>query len=188
VSKTVKESLESGQLSAPRLLHDIDQFLTHIPPAEWRRRATDNVPLADMPLRTVKTILQQIVSVYGENVFEALDEIQSAESSFVYQYLFRLANSAPVNGGGDAARSPSAMSRQPSTSSMGSTRREPVQSVPSSPAVSSEPMRRPSSTSNGEGARDIEVNQELKRIFDQIGDPVNSRVVSLTSCPVGIHH
>ncbi|KAI9630501.1 hypothetical protein KEM48_013997 [Puccinia striiformis f. sp. tritici PST-130] len=49
ISKTAKESLEDGTLDVSILLRDIDEFLVSIPPAEWRRRANDNVPLADMP-------------------------------------------------------------------------------------------------------------------------------------------
>ncbi|KAH8917187.1 ARM repeat-containing protein, partial [Atractiella rhizophila] len=94
ISKTVKESLESEALDPKVLLLDIDQFLQVIPPAEWRRRSTDNVPLADMPLRTVKTILQQVVSVMGDAVYDELSLIDSPENSFVYQYLFRLLNNS----------------------------------------------------------------------------------------------
>lgn len=190
VSKTVKESLEARQLLAPRLLRDINIFLIMIPPAEWRRRATDNVPLADMPLRTVKTILQQVVSVFGEQVFDQLDEVESAENSFVYQYLFRLAsNSSP-----DAAR----LSRQSSSSN--GLRTAYSKELPSSPpltgigsplvsngdggAFEARTDATPSptaSTSSAQGGAEIEMNNRLKAIFDLIGDPVQSRKVRLFS-------
>lgn len=43
------------------LLRIIEEFLQYMPPAEWRRRAQGNIPMGDMPLRTVKVILQHIV-------------------------------------------------------------------------------------------------------------------------------
>ncbi|SGZ22076.1 BQ5605_C022g09426 [Microbotryum silenes-dioicae] len=200
VSKTVKESLESRALSAPRLLRDINQFLTTTPPAEWRRRAADNIPLADMPLRTVKTILQQVVSVFGEAVFDELEEIDSAEDSFVYQYLFRLASSPSSKRNGSAARSQSgdrasasSMNRQSSTGSFSSVHREslPARQTAATPSIESEPPSTPKigtrtagaslgarasiSAANSPGGADIEMNQQLKAIFDLIGDPVRSR-------------
>ncbi|GAA5893605.1 hypothetical protein JCM5296_002476 [Sporobolomyces johnsonii] len=188
VSKTVKESLESQQLLAPRLLSDINQFLVTIPPAEWRRRSTDNIPLADMPLRTVKTILQQVVSVLKGQVFDELDEIESAENSFVYQYLYRLANQPSGGSGGESGIRAPSLGRKTSMSSLGSGRGAPSRTSTMSPPLSSPVVR---STSNGStsstattslhaqlsspGGTDIAVNQRLKEIFDLIGDPNNSR-------------
>ena len=179
VSKTVKESLENQQLRAPRLLSDINQFLITIPPAEWRRRANDDIPLADMPLRTVKTILQQVVSVMKEKVFNELDEIDQAENSFVYQYLYRLANQLS---GGETALRAEALARKASASSLGSATREEAGSAKASTDSSSAqstsvagPAHPPASSPGG---TDIAVNQRLKEIFELIGDPSHSRSVS----------
>lgn len=196
VSKTVKESLENGQLLAPRLLSDINQFLVTIPPAEWRRRSTDGIPLADMPLRTVKTILQQVVSVLKGQVFEELDEIDQAENSFVYQYLYRLVNQPGADGATSRASS-SALARQASVSSLGSNQRD---DAPSRASDESSPRSRTSSRSaappavTSPGGTDIAVNQRLKEIFDMIGDPNNSRAVrqlaplTHSSVLIGISH
>ncbi|GAA6061591.1 hypothetical protein JCM10212_004341 [Sporobolomyces blumeae] len=189
VSKTVKESLESQQLLAPRLLSDINTFLVTIPPAEWRRRATDNIPLADMPLRTVKTILQQVVSVLKEQVFDELDEIESAENSFVYQYLYRLANQPTASTAAEAGSRTQPLGRKPSSSSIGSGRSLPSRNPTTSPPLGTPGMRSASSASSASngttatapsrvtspGGSDIAVNQRLKEIFDLIGDPNNSR-------------
>lgn len=183
VSKTVKESLESRSLAASHLLRDINIFLERIPPAQWRRRATDNIPLADMPLRTVKTILQQVVSVYGDSVFDELDEIESAESSFVYQYLVRLgntANAATRRGSADSQASVP-LARQSSAGSLSSVRREtaPSRMSATSPTLTSTSVeRQPSSSSAGSaraelmaaavaspGGADAEMNHRLKEIF-----------------------
>ncbi|GAA5947554.1 hypothetical protein JCM3765_001726 [Sporobolomyces pararoseus] len=185
VSKTVKESLETQQLLAPRLLSDINNFLVTIPPAEWRRRSTDNVPLADMPLRTVKTILQQVVSVLKGQVFDELDEIESAENSFVYQYLYRLANQPSGGNGTDSGIRSQTLGRKPSSSSMASGRSVPSRNSATSPPLGAPTPRSTSSNSNASnggppqvsspGGSDIAVNQRLKEIFDLIGDPNNSR-------------
>ncbi|GAA5933192.1 hypothetical protein JCM3775_002563 [Rhodotorula graminis] len=183
VSKTVKESLENRNLLAPRLLSDINQFLVTIPPAEWRRRSTDNIPLADLPLRTVKTILQQVVSVLKNQVFDELDEIDQAESSFVYLYLHRLVNQAAGGAPEPSRPSTSSLARQASAASLSS--QPSGDDAPSRSSNGSPPSNRigsrPSSsmaappTVTSPGGTDIAVNQRLKEIFDLIGDPNNSR-------------
>ncbi|BGP14170.1 hypothetical protein JCM10213_002469 [Rhodosporidiobolus nylandii] len=190
VSKTVKESLETKQLLAPRLLSDINQFLVTIPPAEWRRRSTDSIPLADMPLRTVKTILQQVVSILKTGVFDELGEIDQPENSFVYQYLYRLvhqpssgASSSRDNAGESGMRPPSLV-RQPSISSFTSaktrTSTSPPRSVPATRSSSngssaSHASAPPPAGLTSPGGTDIAENQRLKEIFDMIGDPNKSR-------------
>lgn len=187
VSKTVKESLENLQLRAPRLLRDINQFLITIPPAEWRRRANDDVPLADMPLRTVKTILQQVVSVMKEKVFNELDEIDQAENSFVYQYLYRLANQLS---GGETALRAEALARKASASSLGSATREEAGSAKASTDSSSAQSASavgPAPPASSPGGTDIAVNQRLKEIFELIGDPSHSRSVSPDKVSLHLH-
>lgn len=130
-----------------------------------------------MPLRTVKTILQQVVSVYGEQVFDALDEIDSAENSFVYQYLYRLASTpAP----GRVPQSGRSLSHKASSSSMGSMVREPLRAAPESPVRRNGAMNgevASPAVGGSKGAEEIEANLRLKEIFDLIGDPVKSRDV-----------
>ncbi|GAA5837023.1 hypothetical protein JCM11251_004477 [Rhodosporidiobolus azoricus] len=192
VSKTVKESLESRQLVASRLLTDINSFLVAIPPGEWRRRAADSIPLVDLPLRTVKTILQQIVSIYKETVFEELHEIDGAENSFVYQYLYRLV-AQPGSDSKTTGMSAPSLTRQASTSSLGSAKTRHSTSPPRSNILSRNgsngsgassvaaapiaptPAPAPPSTDSSPGGSDITINQRLKEIFDLIGDPNNSR-------------
>lgn len=123
-----------------------------------------------MPLRTVKTILQQIVSVYADDVYDELEEIDKASTSFVYQYLLRLvANNA---------------SARPTTAAVDSpARATPVEEAPASPsklangAANGNGSRRAASPETAAGG-DIEMNQQLKAIFDTIGDPGRSREVS----------
>lgn len=186
VSKTVKESLESNQLAVSRLLRDINQFLSIVPPSEWRRRLNDKVPLGDMPLRTVKTILQQIVSVHGEQVFDELDEVPHAEESFVYQYLQRIVSSTQSSDMPRRASQDSALTngkqagslRPPSSSAnnrMASPALRPIPSAPGSPVIRAPNATGAAPMSPVTNGSDIDINHQLKVIFDRIGDPSESR-------------
>ncbi len=57
IAKRLEESLAQGQVEPQQLFADVESFLQAIAPSEWRQRAQDGVPLADLPLRTVKIIL-----------------------------------------------------------------------------------------------------------------------------------
>lgn len=183
VSKTVKESLEDGSLDTRVLLKDIDDFLVAIPPAEWRRRANDNVPLADMPLRTVKTILQQVVSTYGESVYDMLSLIDNPDQAFVYQYLFRLLNNSRT-AASEAPSRGSTLRRLPSSPA------PPVAAAkPATPAqtnghgheqhVSSPSAPRP----NGDSVSEVDLNNHLTEVFAMIGNPTESKKVRFAFAP-----
>ncbi|TIC25189.1 ARM repeat-containing protein [Wallemia mellicola] len=94
-ARNVKDDLQAERLDASVLLYTLEQFLQKIPPAEWRSRAADEIALGDMPLRTVKTIIQSLV-------YEKLDLVSNPEDSIVYTYLYRLLNRGPpsANDGG----------------------------------------------------------------------------------------
>ena len=170
MSKTAKESLQDGSLDLAQILHAVDDFLNNISPAEWRRRASDNIPLGDMPLRTVKTILQQVVTVFGDSVLDDLERMGLAEGSFVVAYLQRLVNNSRVSESqaADMGRTPSQLSlpvRSAAASASTSPKLEPA----------AELQATPSKASNSD---EIEVNQKLKVIFEIIGQPETSKQVS----------
>ena len=169
VSKTVKESLENHSLSPARLLRVINDFLVAIPPAEWRRRATDGIALADMPLRTLKTILSAVVSVCDKKVTEELYEIEEAENSYVYHYLVRMLNNS-ANGPPPS----STTTRFDSDATRGTSTAPAPRGLPPPVAAEVAPSR-PANLS--EGAIDIATNRELSTIFERIGDPGQSRLV-----------
>ncbi|PLW07076.1 hypothetical protein PCANC_25979 [Puccinia coronata f. sp. avenae] len=185
VSKTAKESLEDGTLDVSILLRDIDEFLVAIPPAEWRRRANDNVPLADMPLRTVKTILQQVVTIYGDAVYDAVSVLKNPQDTFVYQYLFRLLNNSWTAGGNPPPTRPSSGARAMMMPSASSGARSPP---PSSMSLDATGPRRDSKSSaasfttstskaapSTESSSEVELNNHLTEIFAKIGSPIDSK-------------
>ncbi|KNE90352.1 hypothetical protein PSTG_16223 [Puccinia striiformis f. sp. tritici PST-78] len=189
VSKTAKESLEDGTLDVSILLRDIDEFLVSIPPAEWRRRANDNVPLADMPLRTVKTILQQVVTIYGDAVYDAVSVLKNPQDTFVYQYLFRLLNNSWSAGGENPPSSRSIGGSRPMGPSSSAGPRSPPPSFPiPRPPETGRPRRnsRSSVTSYAstsfskpgpatESSSEVELNNHLTEIFAKIGSPIDSK-------------
>ncbi|CAH7684994.1 spindle pole body component alp14 [Phakopsora pachyrhizi] len=179
VSKTVKESLEDGTLDVSILLRDIDNFLVAIPPAEWRRRANDNVPLADMPLRTVKTILQQVVTIYGDGVYDAVSALKNPQDTFVYQYLFRLLNNSRVAGGNSHPSQPltrpaSARSNFPSTLPESISSNQTLSPPTGSPKPDPKHISK-SSLLGTESLAEAELNNQLTEAFAKIGSPTESK-------------
>ncbi|OAV98650.1 hypothetical protein, variant [Puccinia triticina 1-1 BBBD Race 1] len=188
VSKTAKESLEDGTLDVSILLRDIDEFLVSIPPAEWRRRANDNVPLADMPLRTVKTILQQVVTIYGDAVYDAVSVLKNPQDTFVYQYLFRLLNNSWAAGGNPSSNRPTGSSRAMVTSSSAGARSPPpafpnprppetggARRDSKSSAASFASTSLPKAVPGNESSSEVELNNHLTEIFAKIGSPIDSK-------------
>ncbi|KAI9315486.1 armadillo-type protein [Dichotomocladium elegans] len=90
LAKTVQENLRSGVLNPDELLYEINKFFIATPPGEWKRRAAEDVPLGEMPLRTVKTLLLELVNGLGDSIFQHLTLIESPQSSSVYPYLHHM--------------------------------------------------------------------------------------------------
>jgi cytoskeleton-associated protein 5 len=63
--------VKNDLLKIDLLLEEIDSFLAEAPPAYWKRKTMEtNDSQVDMPLRTVKTILHEVVNVFGDQVFD----------------------------------------------------------------------------------------------------------------------
>ncbi|KAG0277377.1 Microtubule-associated protein, microtubule dynamics during spindle orientation [Linnemannia exigua] len=93
LTKTIKECVAAGTLKPNELLADMNDFLVSISPPDWKRRAQEGVPLGDMPLRTVKTVLVELSSGMGDEVFNHLDLIQDPSRSAIHQYLVHMTGS-----------------------------------------------------------------------------------------------
>ncbi|KAF9973158.1 Microtubule-associated protein, microtubule dynamics during spindle orientation [Actinomortierella ambigua] len=93
LTKTIKECVRNGTLKPSGLLADLNDFLVAIPPPEWKRRAQENIPLSDMPLRTVKTVLVELSSGMGDDVFNHMDLIEDPAKSAIQQYLVHMTGS-----------------------------------------------------------------------------------------------
>lgn len=59
--KILDDDLKSGRLNPGKLLGVLEEFMERVSPTEWRRRANEGIAMADLPLRTVKTIIQRTI-------------------------------------------------------------------------------------------------------------------------------
>ncbi|KAL5036633.1 hypothetical protein RTP6_004181 [Batrachochytrium dendrobatidis] len=93
VTKTLPKRLEEKSIRISDILVDIHEFLSLSPPAYWKKRVAENViPQADMPLRTVKTILHELVNALGKDVREYASDITA--DSHVQTYLDQMLGAA----------------------------------------------------------------------------------------------
>ena len=97
--KAIPQMLQESSLDIASLLHNIHDFLLATPPLEWKRRSSISIPQADMPLRTVKTILSMIISNIGERYVDYIFLIQDPISSHAVQYLKQISNSTRKDNG-----------------------------------------------------------------------------------------
>lgn len=63
LARNIPDDLKSQALDPIELFPAIEQFLQSIPPNDWRARATNKVPSGDMPLRTIKVVIQHVVGM-----------------------------------------------------------------------------------------------------------------------------
>lgn len=60
-SRTAVDDMKKGYLSALELFQVLERFLQVIPPKSWRQRGVQKIPPGDMPLRTVKVLIQHVI-------------------------------------------------------------------------------------------------------------------------------
>ena len=61
LARGIPADLEKGILDPIEIFPALEAFLQTIPPNEWRARAASKVPCGDMPLRTIKVVIQHVV-------------------------------------------------------------------------------------------------------------------------------
>ncbi|WVN86161.1 uncharacterized protein L203_101322 [Cryptococcus depauperatus CBS 7841] len=100
--KILEDDFRSDRLRPGPILAVLEEFMQGIGPKEYRKRAQMGIALGDMPLRTVKTIIQRLL-VYtrdtGQEIYDILVQQfgDAAASTIVYTYVFRLAGKEPSN-------------------------------------------------------------------------------------------
>lgn len=92
--KSIPQMLQEHSLDIPPLLLDIHNFLVRTPPLEWKRRSSLSIPQADMPLRTVKTILSMILNNIGNGYESQIYLIPDPANSHAVQYLKQMGDSS----------------------------------------------------------------------------------------------
>ncbi|WVQ71997.1 hypothetical protein IAR50_001541 [Cryptococcus sp. DSM 104548] len=109
--KILEDDFKSGRLRPGPILAVLEEFMQGVGPKEYRKRAQQGIALGDMPLRTVKTIIQRLL-VYtrdaGLEIYDILVEQfgDDAASTIVYTYVFRLAGHEPSRPTSSRSRSP----------------------------------------------------------------------------------
>lgn len=153
LARSIPDDLSNRHLDPVELFPAIEHFLQSVPPNEWRARATNKVPCGDMPLRTIKVIIQHVVAHYGDEVYDLLSEsFDDPSATIVYPYVYRILNSGTKGveldnrGNGMSSeqmtRAPSPSSSRPlspqeTASSLTSTSRRHSPAHPTSPSSSS---------------------------------------------------
>ncbi|KAH9934783.1 armadillo-type protein [Fomitopsis serialis] len=95
LARNIPQDLEKQLLDPVELFPAIEHFLQSVPPNEWRARATNKVPCGDMPLRTIKVIIQHVVAHYGDEVYDMLSaSFDDPSATIVYPYVYRILNSS----------------------------------------------------------------------------------------------
>ncbi|KAJ3826276.1 microtubule associated protein [Lentinula raphanica] len=113
LARSIPQDLNERKLDPVELFPAIEHFLQSVPPNEWRARATNKIPCGDMPLRTIKVIIQHVVAHYGDDVYDLLSAaFDDPSATIVYPYVYRILNSSsthaatqpPQNGNDDLDR------------------------------------------------------------------------------------
>ncbi|KAH0583910.1 hypothetical protein H2248_009502 [Termitomyces sp. 'cryptogamus'] len=95
LARNIPQDLGEERLDPVELFPAIEYFLQSVPPNEWRARATNKVPCGDMPLRTIKVIIQHVVAHYGDDVYDLLSAaFEDPSATIVYPYVYRILNSS----------------------------------------------------------------------------------------------
>ncbi|KAG6832388.1 hypothetical protein H0H92_002656 [Tricholoma furcatifolium] len=95
LARNIPQDLSELKLDPVELFPTIEHFLQSVPPNEWRARATNKVPCGDMPLRTIKVIIQHVVAHYGDDVYDLLSAaFDDPSATIVYPYVYRILNSS----------------------------------------------------------------------------------------------
>ncbi|EFI28381.1 microtubule associated protein [Coprinopsis cinerea okayama7 len=95
LARNIPQDLADSVLDPVELFPAVEHFLQSVPPNEWRARATNKVPCGDMPLRTIKVIIQHVVGHYGDDVYELLSaSFDDPSATIVYPYVYRILNSS----------------------------------------------------------------------------------------------
>ncbi|CAO3632931.1 unnamed protein product [Cunninghamella echinulata] len=153
LAKTIQDNLRTGTLFPDQLLYEINKFFLVTPPNEWKRRTQENVPLGELPLRTVKTLLLELVNGLGEGVFQHLSLIEDPQHSSVYPYLHHML---------EACRKKEMMQQQQQQHQHQQYHQQPHQDIPMD-GNQSRPLSFPNSSSSiGNLSHDEQVYQQSR--------------------------
>ena len=168
MTKQISVLIADPSFKVSSLALDIHKFFVSTPPSEWKRRASENIiPQADLPFRSVKTILHELVLQLQEKVFDHIDLIHDPASSHAVNYMRILLDAERKKRGLEAysdSRFPwlssDSMKMRTGTTLSLSAKSTPISTRTSSPAK--QPITQSGSQIEGE------LNDQLSIIFQKI--------------------
>jgi cytoskeleton-associated protein 5 len=140
LARNIPQDLADLKLDPVELFPAIEHLLQTVPPNEWRARATNRVPCGDMPLRTVKVIIQHVVGEsdrdehcvtlifirlahHGDDIYDILSgSFDDPSATIVYPYVYRILNSGSRAASEDGPERPSKAPPAPRSSTPGPSR------------------------------------------------------------------
>ncbi len=101
ITKSIPAFLDNGKLNVSDILFEIHLFLLETPPLFWKSKASDpQNGQGDMPLRTIKTILHELVNIKGGSILESSkllpDQAQNHTIIYINQMIANL-NKKKIN-------------------------------------------------------------------------------------------
>lgn len=187
-TRKLNASLTDELVDPVELLRDLESFLQAIPPSIWKQRASEEMPLGDTPLRTVKVIITHIGSVYGENSLELLEHFADPEHTFVYAHLLKVCDRGEGVLSAEAAEeelarkattvdAPESPVRRAHSQRVAGTASGPVARDGPRQSVDNDEVDADELTSASAGVADPNdgANAELRSIFDRIASKSESR-------------
>ncbi|KAE8268517.1 hypothetical protein A4X09_0g3815 [Tilletia walkeri] len=167
ITKRLPDALNQDLIGPQQLLVDVEAFLQAVPPAEWKRRATDQVALQDLPLRTVKVILTHFAQNLKDQALGYVEALPNAENSFVYSYLMRMLSMEDQHG--DRA------SADDGIDDVGVVEDASIQRPAPGHHHGGHKSRSSISSVAGGGEQEESINAELRAIFERISNKNESR-------------
>jgi cytoskeleton-associated protein 5 len=105
ITKLIPTFLKAGALHAELLLIDIDGFFAVAPPQYWKQKTVQTGDSqADMPLRTVKTILHELVNELGD-VINQYVIVFNDQQTHTLNYIRQMLSNLQKKSGGSATKS-----------------------------------------------------------------------------------
>ncbi|OCH95523.1 ARM repeat-containing protein [Obba rivulosa] len=146
LARNIPQDLEKQVLDPVELFPSVEHFLQSIPPNEWRARATNKVPCGDMPLRTIKVIIQHVVAHYGDETYDLLSgSFDDPSATIVYPYVYRILNSSAKTSA-EVPMHPNGVARELGAQELSPALGRPVSPQGTSSSVTSEHRRQSSSS------------------------------------------
>ena len=87
LTKTIADDLGRNSLKVAPTLQSLHHFLSRNPPSVWRRKLIDGNPNADLPLRTIKTIIHELVLALGPEILPYLTTMNILEDTPLVIYI-----------------------------------------------------------------------------------------------------